>query len=215
MTVPCTVREHGVFYFMGDEMKKLKKLPEKEIKHIRDILPDLDKNISPDVVVPKLLHPDNKNDISKIARLINGFILHTQLGYDEEFLERIRLSVQKKCEMCEHKHGTSPDLAGVLKLLAQYHKVKLPPVSYFVGSNNQGENRNREYLTELVNNECIKRNLPKHKTVLRETKYDIAKTVKISVPSFDEFKSGEKSYQYISKILSELQYSRKLKRDHT
>lgn len=67
----------------------------------------------------------------------------------------------------------------------------------------------REYRIQQVLSECKKQNLPKKETVSREIKYEIAKDVKLEVPDFDNFKSGEKTYNYISKMLSELGYSKK------
>ncbi len=67
----------------------------------------------------------------------------------------------------------------------------------------------REKLLDKVLKECEARELPKGKTVSRETKYEIAKAIGLEVPAFECFKSGEKSYHRISKYLSEVQRSNK------
>ncbi|MGA3287161.1 MAG: hypothetical protein ABSD46_07030 [Bacteroidota bacterium] len=64
-------------------------------------------------------------------------------------------------------------------------------------------------LLEKCKKECEKRNLPIKETITREIKYEIAKTIGINVPAFKSFKSKNPKYHLVSKMLSELGYSRK------
>jgi hypothetical protein len=69
----------------------------------------------------------------------------------------------------------------------------------------------RKYHLEKCKVECQRLKLPERRTVSREIKYKIAETMGIkNIGSFKNFKSGKNdAYQYISKMLSELGYSKK------
>jgi hypothetical protein len=69
----------------------------------------------------------------------------------------------------------------------------------------------RKYHIEKCKVECQRLKLPERQTVSREIKYKIAETIGIkNIGSFKNFKSGHSdAYQYISKMLSELGYSKK------
>jgi hypothetical protein len=69
----------------------------------------------------------------------------------------------------------------------------------------------RKYHIEKCKVECQRLTLTERQTVRREIKYKIAETIGMkNLGSFKNFKSGKSNaYQYISKILSELGYSKK------
>jgi hypothetical protein len=67
----------------------------------------------------------------------------------------------------------------------------------------------KQYLIKKCREECKIRRLKKRVTVLREMKYSIAKAIGIKdVGTLDDFKAGQPAYQLVSKMLSELGYSR-------
>ena len=58
--------------------------------------------------------------------------------------------------------------------------------------------------------ECERRELPKEKTITREIKYEIAGAIELEgLGAMETFHSGDHAYHRISKMLSELGYSRK------
>jgi hypothetical protein len=71
------------------------------------------------------------------------------------------------------------------------------------------EGKIREYLLDRVDEECKNRSLPKKQTVSCETKFKIAQAVDFNPPEFSQFKARERTYQRISKLLSDLGYSKK------
>jgi hypothetical protein len=57
---------------------------------------------------------------------------------------------------------------------------------------------------------CEEKKLKTHTTVSRDVKYEIAKELKVEdLSAYEEFQSGESSYQRISTLLSKLGYSDK------
>jgi len=79
--------------------------------------------------------------------------------------------------------------------------------------NNNSDELIREPLKDKCKKECELRKLPKYKMITRQGKYDIALSIGLEkIPKFARFKSGNKAYHRISKMLSELGYSNKPKR---
>lgn len=68
----------------------------------------------------------------------------------------------------------------------------------------------KEILLKKCKDVCENLKLPKSKTITREMKYEIGRALYNKVPSFKSFKSGNPTYHRISKMLSELGYSRKM-----
>jgi hypothetical protein len=69
----------------------------------------------------------------------------------------------------------------------------------------------RTYQLDKCRGECQRLKLPERQTVSREMKYKIAESIGLkNLGSFKNFKSGKSSaYRYISKLLSDLGYSKK------
>ena len=68
----------------------------------------------------------------------------------------------------------------------------------------------KEVFLEKCKEECESRSLPKGKTISREQKFDIGKAIGLNgLGEFETFRSGNSAYHRISKMLSELGYSRK------
>lgn len=67
----------------------------------------------------------------------------------------------------------------------------------------------KRILLDACRIECKNRDLPKGETITAKVKYEIAKAIGLKLPAFKSFKSGNASYHFVSKMLSELGYSRK------
>jgi hypothetical protein len=86
-----------------------------------------------------------------------------------------------------------------------------PPTNPAEGNIQSDQNHPATKVTFLhkCNVECRKRKLSKGEKMTRKTKYEIGIAIGVELPSFELFKSKNPSYHLISKMLSELGYSRK------
>jgi hypothetical protein len=65
-----------------------------------------------------------------------------------------------------------------------------------------------QYEIDKVQGECDRLGLPKRQQVSREIKHEIAKAVGMKPGALSRFKSGDKVYHRITKVLSDLGYHR-------
>jgi hypothetical protein len=158
--------------------------------------------------------PLRENDLFKRLHIWNSYGLSLQkekkqyTDLEKERSETFRISTHEAQER--------------LKLLKQYleflqRKLKEYRTKQILGmdlhstpSERPNPNATRKYKMEKCKEECQRLNLPKGQTVSREIKFIIAETIGMkNLGSFSNFKSGKsKAYQSISKLLSELRYSK-------